>query len=245
MSHIFERQEFKDLYDDYSLPWPFRKTPRIFEDLEFRGCTFIGCSLSLTHDPRSRSIVRRVQLLNCHERGCKLHPALVEEVMIDGLTTRHFHSWGAVFHHVTLKGRIGPIMLSHLVTPAQPHSTTQHAFTAANAAYYTDVDWALDIREAEFEDVDLRGVPGHLIRRDPETQVLVTRAHVLEGKWHQLRLEKTYWATALEFFLETNLASGVLIAPKRIKTSRVSPWKYQDLVDGLRLLQDEGVAEPD
>ncbi len=75
--------------------------------------------------------------------------------------------------------------------------------------------------------------------------VVVTRAKELEGKWRQLGLEKTYWSTALEFFLETNLDSGVLIAPKRITTFRVSPWKYQDLLDDLRVLQNEGIAELD
>src|ERR1700737_2694716 len=105
MSRTFEKQEFKDLYDDLSLPWPLRKAPRIFEDLEFRQCTFISCSLPLTRDPRYRTLVRHVQLFNCKERGCKLHPAIVEDVLVDDLATQHFHSWGAVFKHVTLKGR--------------------------------------------------------------------------------------------------------------------------------------------
>lgn len=153
---------------------------------------------------------------------------------------------GAVFKHVTLRGRIGPIILSHLVTPSQRDSTVQRAFAEANAAYYTTVDWALDIREAEFEeDVDLRGIPGHLIRRDPKTQVLVMRAKALEGTWRQLNLEKTYWPAAIEFFLDGGLNSTVLVAPKKITNSIANPWKVQDLIDGLQMLRDVGVAEPD
>ncbi len=247
MPRVFEHQKFEDLDDDLLLPWPFRKTPSRFEDLEFRQCTFSRCQLSLSRNPNRRTVVSHVNLLNCRAIGCDLNQAIVEDVLVDGLSTPFLYSWGAVFKHVTLRNRIGSILLNHLVTPSQPHSRTQHMFALANAAYYTQVDWALDIREAEFEeDVDLRGIPGTLIRRDPTTQVLVTRAKALEGKWRQLPLERTYWPTAIEFFLRENAwDSTVLVAPKRIRISQTNPWNYQDLVDGLHLLRDEGVAELD
>ena len=240
-------KSFEDLNDDLLLPWPFRKTPSRFEDLEFRHCTFSRCQLSLSGNPNRRTVVSHVNLLNCRAIGCDLNQAIVEDVLVDGLSTPLLSSWGAVFKHVTLRNRIGSILLNHLVTPSQPDSRTQHMFAVANAAYYTQVDWALDIREAEFEeDVDLRGIPGTLIRRDPTTQVLVTRAKALEGKWRQLPLERTYWPTAIEFFLRDNAwDSTVLVAPKRIRTSPTNPYTYQDLVDGLHLLRDEGVAELD
>jgi len=247
MPRVFEHQSFEDLNDDLLLPWPFRKTPSRFEDLEFRHCTFSRCQLSLSGNPNRRTVVSHVNLLNCRAIGCDLNQAIVEDVLVDGLSTPLLSSWGAVFKHVTLRNRIGSILLNHLVTPSQPDSRTQHMFAVANAAYYTQVDWALDIREAEFEeDVDLRGIPGTLIRRDPTTQVLVTRAKALEGKWRQLPLERTYWPTAIEFFLRDNAwDSTVLVAPKRIRTSPTNPYTYQDLVDGLHLLRDEGVAELD
>jgi hypothetical protein len=243
---IFEKQTFENLSNDLLIPWPFRKASYVIEDLEFHNCTFLNCALSLTHDVRKRTIVHRVTLSNCKERGCKLYPAIVEDMLIDNLSTHHLQSWGAVFKHVTLRGLIGPLMLSDMVTPAQPNSPLQRAFTEANAAYYTGVDWALDIREAEFEnDVDLRGVPGHLIRRDPETQVLVTRAKALEGKWRNLKLERTYWPTAIEFFLkESHLDALVLVVPKHLKSSSLWPWTRQDLLNGLKLLREEGIAEP-
>lgn len=244
---IFEKREFKGIRDDLLLPWSFHKAPHILEDMEFHRCTFTRCILSLTHDVHRRTVVRRTNLFNCKEVGCKLYSAIIEDALIDGLSTGHLHSWGTVFQHVTLRGHIGPIMLSNKVFPTQPTAKVDQAFASANAAYYANVDWALDIREAEFEDdVDLRGVPGHLIRRDPETQVLVTRTKALEGKWRSLDLEKTYWTTALEIFLKDGtLDSIVLASPRRIRRSPSNPWTVQDLVDGLRLLRDKGIAEPD
>ena len=93
--------------------------------------------------------------------------------------------------------------------------------------------------------MDVRGIPGHLIRRDPHTQVVVTRAKALEGTWRQLKLEKTYWATAIEFFLDAGLNSTVLVASKIITNSMANPWNVQDLIDGLQMLRDAGVAEPE
>jgi hypothetical protein len=167
---------------------------------------------------------------------------------VDGLkTSGTFHTWGAVFKHVTLRGKIGDIMISPAVNAGLAKPAEHRACDEANAAYYASVDWALDIREAEFEGADRRGVPGHLVRRDPEnpeTHVLVMRAKALERRWRHLDLSKTYWPTTLEFFVEdANFDSTVLVAPKRI--GRSGPWTYQNLLDGLGMLRDAGIAEPD
>jgi hypothetical protein len=76
-----------------------------------------------------------------------------------------------------------------------------------------------------------------LIRRDPETQVVVTREKAIEGAWRNLDLSKTWWATSLEFFVKRGDADVVLVAPKRDR-------KFRDLLDGLKALRDAGVAEP-
>jgi hypothetical protein len=248
MTRIFEEQEFHSFRDhNWGLPWSLPRPGRLFEGLEFRRCTFVGSTLSLTKKPKLRSTVRHVRLLDCREVGCSLDAAIVEEVFVDGLETSNpLITWGAVFRHVTLRGRIGGIMLSHWVTPGQPASAEQRAFDAANAAYYAAVDWALDLREAEFtDDADLRGVPGRLVRRDPETQVLITREKAVEGRWRQLDLERTYWPTALTCFLEqTALDATVLVVPTRVHDDwRL--WTRETLLEGVRRLRDAGIAEPE
>jgi hypothetical protein len=129
-------------------------------------------------------------------------------------------------------------MISHLISPlARPKE--QQAFDEANAAYYSSVDWALDIRDAAFEEADLRGIPAHLVCRDPATQVVVTRHKALEGAWRQLDLSGPYWPMSLEILLsESQAPAVVLVAPKR------DP-QYGKLLEDLRKLRDAGVAEPD
>ncbi|MFN7037518.1 MAG: hypothetical protein ACK4SN_14260 [Bellilinea sp.] len=168
-----------------------------------------------------------------------INPAIVEDVLISSLKTHTLlQTWGAVFKHVKLEGNIGRIMISPFIAPgvAKPHQ--QAAFDKVNAEYYQQVDWALDISEARFYECDIRGIPARLIRRDPQTQVVVTREKALLGEWRKLDLTRTFWSGWIELFLQEEALDVVLVAPKRHP-------KFNDLLDGLKMLRDAGVAEPD
>jgi hypothetical protein len=212
----------------------------LYSDIEFRNCAFVSCDVSITLDPCNRTTVRRVGLINCEVTGCSASTAVLEEVLVDGLKTHNMlASWGAVFRHVTLKGRIGQLMLNYAVAPGVATADEQRAFDQANALYYASVDWALDISQGEFLDADIRGIPSRLIRRDVETQAVVTRQKALEGRWRQVDLSKTWWATSLDFFVKDSKAPDlVLVAPKRHP-------KFRHLLDGIKRLRAEGIAEPD
>ena len=82
-------------------------------------------------------------------------------------------------------------------------------------------------------------MPGELVRRDPATQVLVTRETALQGVWRALDLSATWWDIALQHLIDDGrIRAHVLVAPKRHP-------RYRRLLDGLKLLRDAGVAEPD
>jgi hypothetical protein len=228
---VFEKQQFERFYDQDS--------GRTFSGIEFRKCSFLSSVISITRDPTLRSTVRDVKLLQCEQRGCALKGAVVEDVLVDGFKTNGlFQTWGAVFKHVTLRGKIERVMISPSVAPSVATQKQQRAFDEANAAYYATVDWALDISEAEFHEIDIRRVPARLIRRDTKTQVVVTRERAMEGRWRTLDLSKTDWATWIDLFLKDGDPDLVLAAPKRDR-------RYRDLLDGLTALRDAGVAEPD
>jgi hypothetical protein len=227
---VFENQTFERFYDQDS--------SAVFSDLEFRKCRFVSCTISITLDPKLRSTVRNVNLVGCDYISGNLRPAIIENVTVEGLkTNRLFQSWGAVFKHVTLKGRIGRVMFSPVVAPSVANRDHQIAFDDANSAFYKTVDWAMDISQGEFEECEIQNVPAKLIRRDPETQVIVTRAKAARGEWRKLDLSKTHWAVSLDFFLNRGDQDIVLVAPKRNK-------RFPTLLDGLKMLRDAGVAEP-
>ncbi|HNQ24959.1 MAG TPA: hypothetical protein PKK06_17920 [Phycisphaerae bacterium] len=235
MTRVIENGSFSRWRDDDSAA--------VFEDMEFRHSRFEGCVVSNTCEPRLRSVVRRVRFLNCFCCGfCLLGPAIVEDALVDGLRTDDvLQTHGMSFKHVTLRGKIDRVMLAQMIsqvlTGTAPKSV-QVAFDEANAAYYATVDWALDISRAEFKECDIRGIPARLIRRDPETQVVVTREKALRGDWRRLDLGKTYWQVGIEFMLDRGDPDVVLVAPKRAKN-------FRTLLEGLQLLRQAGVAEPD
>lgn len=129
-------------------------------------------------------------------------------------------------------------MVSPFLGPGSATPEQQRAFDQANAQYYAAVDWALDISEGEFEECDLRRVPAGLVRRDAATQVVVKRDVAMRGDWRKLDLSRTYWASAIEGFIQEGDPDIVLVAGKRQK-------KFKDLLDGLKMLRDAGVAEPE
>ena len=94
------------------------------------------------------------------------------------------------------------------------------------------------ISEARFKDCDIRGIPARLIRRDPETQVVIRRENAMTGKWRGLDLSGTHWSVAIEWFLKSGDQDCVLAAPRRASN-------FTKLLDGLRKLRDIGVAEAD
>lgn len=242
MTKVYEGKEFEGFFDGRSI-LPFRRwSGRVFEDMTFRRCRFVGCTIAAVRSPKHRTVVRNVEVVRCEQAGCHIGSVVAEEVFVDGLkSATDIKTWGAVFKHVTLTGRLGALLISPLVAPWDHDQTRQRLFEEANARYYESVDWALDISEAIFTEADIRGVPARLIRRDPETQMVITREKALEGVWRELDLRKTYWQTSIEFMLNREDQDTVLVCPK----AAVGEWNYRDLLEGLRLLSEAGVAEPD
>ncbi len=229
---IFQDRTF-DSFDD-------RDSAATFHDIEFRNCYFESCEVSITRTPALRSTVRNIKLINCSQRGSSLSAAVVEDVVVDGLKTNGqlFQTWGAVFNRTVLQGKIDRLMISSAVLPGVIGHEEQRAFDDANAEYYRQVEWALDISKGEFKELCIRGLPGHLIRRDPETQVLVTRERAMSGHWKNLEFQENLLPTSLGMFLQRGEHSTVMIAPKR------NP-KFKKFLSDLKLLRQAGVTEPD
>jgi hypothetical protein len=227
----FENEQFTSFYDDGG---------RVYEDLHFRKCTFISSAISITEEPANRTTVRNVTLERCEVVGSALHCAVVEDALVDGLQTSDLHqAWGALFKHVTLRGKIGRLMATPLIGPRHLQTPEQAAFDEQREAFYESVDWARDISEAEAVELELTGIPASLIRRDPETQVIVTRQAALSGEWRQLgRVQGTELGLGIQELLKWGGDDIVLVAHRRSRN-------FKELLEGIQQLRAAGVAEPD
>jgi hypothetical protein len=207
---------------------------RTFEDLELVRCEFTGANLAQFDDPEFNLVVRNVTATRCTVKRSGVQGVRFEEVLIDGLTTGSAPALhGCVFRHVTLRGRIGGLLFQP-PNPTLP-ADVREAFTAGALRYYQDVDWAIDITEAEFAgDVNFFFVPGHLVRRDVETQYLLRRetfAGMDLGGFPLLA------RVAVERFEATPFDSIVAIAPKRDKTF------FPKMKAAMDELRNAGLAE--
>ena len=214
-----------------------RDSGSAFSDFEFRRCEFDDCEISQGSRPELRSTIRNCHLHRCIVReNCSINTAIVEDCVVDGLETRGLvFVRGAVFKHVVLKGKVGRFILHW---PWRAESDPGNPFSDANTEYYRGVDWALDLTQCEAKELQLSGVPGRLIRRDPTTQILVTRERAAAVDWRRLPLGGSPYAMSLDLLTRCGEDARVLIAPHRDRS-------FQACIQAQKVLRDAGVAEPD
>ncbi|MEZ6183641.1 MAG: hypothetical protein R3F62_01370 [Planctomycetota bacterium] len=212
------------------------------EDLHFSNCVFDNCSLSLTRDPRNRTWVHNVVLADCELFNCQVGPALLDEVRVHNLKTNDIGIVnGALFRRVVLTGRIGSLRINPDPILHDQSPSVLSSFDADREKFYASIDWALDIRHADFVSFAVEGVPARLIRRDPETQVVVSRERALGRDWSKLSESVGgYWTDMIDTFLYEGTSELVLAAPRGARRS-----VFQQRLSGLRELRALGVAEPE
>jgi hypothetical protein len=230
----FDNETFVSLYD--------RDSNAKFSDMAFTHCTFDNCALSLTKSVALRSKVCNVQLFNCYSFNSDVGPAILEDVLVDGLKTNDLLIfWAPLFKHVSIKGKCGKFKINQVAHYEDRSSDFQRPFDDARRRFYDSSDWALDISEASFVQVEFHSIPARLIRRNPKTQVVVTREKAIRPGWRDHLSERCdYWLPHIGGLLADGDPDIVLAAPCG-KTKR----DFQRFVDGLNELRDVGVAEPE
>ncbi|MEV6734849.1 hypothetical protein [Streptomyces sp. NPDC051364] len=184
---------------------------RVYEEVRAVRSTFSGCYLAQLDDPEYGLVVKNSSIEQCRLDRCSIQGVVFDTVTIDGLATKQLHRLhGCVFNRVTLRGKIGPIMAMgpHTSLPGRDN------FIASIVDKYQEIEWALDISEATFSDADFYYVPGHLVRRDPETQPLLERERFSNVSASDLPTYAKIWVSR---FNESPFSSLVGIAPKASK----------------------------
>jgi hypothetical protein len=214
----------------------------VIEGLELSNCSFSHCGLSMTKEIAKRSIVRNCKLTNSAVGGCDIGPAILENIEVDGVDTKELLIvWGALFKNVVFRGECGKIKINHWVHFTDRTAATQAPFDEARNRFYDSIDWAIDIRDAKFREFEYRGIPGRLIKRDPETQFLVRRENVIDASWRsKVSKSNVHWPFVLELFESDGDEDIVLVAPLAAPKK-----KRESLLEELRELRALGVADAD
>jgi hypothetical protein len=207
-----------------------------FADASFDNCAFDNCFIGNT-SPEKRGLIRNVNLRRTGMHACYIRGVRIEDCSVDGLKRLgrgSLHFWGAVFKHVKLSGSLCGMSIRRRLHPPTPQ---QDAWDEACCKYYSAVDWAFDLREAKFTScVDFSAIPGNLVLRDPETQVLVTRAKLLSSEWRRVVGTRAAVWVCIDWFLRDSLFDDVvLVASKKAKY-------FRDELSAFESLRREGIA---
>ena len=212
------------------------------ENMRFINCEFSNGGLSLTKSINLRTTVRSVEVVNCRLNGCHCGPAIFEDVLVSGLETNDLVLlWGALFRRVSLRGDLGKFKVNQVVDAVDQSAEVQFPFDQYREQFYSQGEWALDIREAKFREFEVRGIPSSLVLRNPESQVVVTRERALDGRWRsQLSPSNVLWPFMIDMFLSDGEPDRVFVVPLN------APQKKRDtLRKQLDELRNAGVTIPD
>lgn len=210
-----------------------------FSNFEIEQCVFDNC---LIRDSR----VSQLQARNSRCWSCHINNVVLEDSSIEGLggtpggrgKWEPIFVWGARFKHVVLRGRVGGLML---MPPYDWHSRFKEPWPNEGLdevrRYYGAVDWALDISDVAFTSVPTFrfGPPGHLIRRNPEHQVVVTRQAASSGRWKDLDIG--VWRIGIEDLLHQRWPDDIVLA------AATAGRRLDKELQGLALLRAAGIAE--
>jgi hypothetical protein len=202
------------------------------------GFEAVKCDLDHVHLGTYDSRLAPVVVRSCRLERCRVsQPSLwfvqIEDCVIDGLRgSMQYLTIGPLLKHVVVKGSVDTFFIR---PPGQikpdPVASTRHM------DFYADVDWALDISQASFKRCDIDGVPGRLVRRDPATQVLITRERVLATAWQQVTTG-TVELYGIDRFVKSGRDSVVLVACTRGD-------RFEAALASFARMREAGIAEPD
>lgn len=233
----FKNKIFSGLFD--------RGEKLLLQDMRFERCEFANCAISLTTQIERMSTIRNVSLENCSISWCNTGPMILSNVSVTNLKFDDlFIIWCPYFDRVVLSGEVGKMKINAAAHPSTYGNSKQKPFDDFRKRFYASVEWALDISRARFKEFDLEGVPSHLVKRDPESQVVVTRERALQvatpGWEKRLDPSNKLWPFVIDLFLSDGDPDIVLVAPLGAAKSKRDP-----LLRGLKELRNIGLADPE
>jgi hypothetical protein len=163
---------------------------RSMHDVRAVDCTFTG------PDP-SFPTYERIELVRPVMKTRLVMNVVARDVKVDGCISgsKVLSLTNVLCERVKLVGDFKRLLFRRDAEHVSP------AHRAKATSFYTSVDWALDLREARFRDLTLRGVPAHLVLRDPERHaVILTERLASDPSWK--RKVRPGLAAVLSFALD-------------------------------------------
>lgn len=157
---------------------------RLAAGATLRDARAVGCSFGpRSLDARAFTTFERIELVRPSVHARLVMNVVCRSVSVDGCTTgaKPLSLVNVLCDRVRLVGDIGRLFFR-----ADAEALPRGAEALA-ARFYDTVPWALDVREGRFRDLTLRGIPAHLVLRDPERHaVILTERLAADRAWRRL-----------------------------------------------------------
>lgn len=192
------------------------------------NCAFDNCGLSLSKRPGKMSVVSRVDVSCCSAANSEIGPCVFEDVLVRDLRTNPILLvWSSFFRRVKLAGKIGKLNINLAPWGFCTDPDVLSSFATARSEFYAGTDWALDISEARFLAFRCAGVPLDLMRRDPETQVILRKGVFPGMQAIDQRFKNAFPETydSLKIFCDSGDEEALRVVPLAAPKSRKDDWK--------------------
>lgn len=207
---------------------------QLFCDTEFSNCVFDNAAL-IPSNPAKRPTIRNMVVNDCAVHSSSIDGAIIEDVVVSNLKRRHVPIFlrANAFRHVMLSGDIAATEIRGGIGVLDDEHN--EAWDRANAEFYQDVDWALDIADARFASLSVHGIPATLVRRDEESSAIVTRQAALDGEWREIEYHGGLFFQTISRLVSDGYPDTLLIGCKKSSG-------FADDMKDLKRLRDLGIA---
>lgn len=217
-----------------------RGDPTDASDIAASGCQFNQCHVRMP--VRGWNRFADISLRDVSHWNCEISGAVLERVTLHNLKkigSAPLFVSACLFKEVKLSGRISGLKIN--LHGATFPSTRTDAWNTATRRFYEEVDWAIDISDAKFSGggVTFEALPGYLVRRNPQTQVLVRREAHQKTDWRAMDYQGTAIDYALSWFDQDSIFDSVVIA------ARSDAKNAQRDMAVLSMLRTAGIANQD
>ena len=196
---------------------------------DFHRCRFDGLNLNAV---KGRIVVRDATLDRCTFAGSfSKRVAFADCTLLAPKVVGANTFYSCVFKHVRVTGDLGGRLRVYESFGDEDARERERARQEA-AEYYRDVDWALDLREADVSGIRLEGVPPALVRRDPKTLLLLWTKDAQHSVW-QSKQVNGWRPYALDRAVKYGQASAFVGLSRRSEPAVIAALREAGVVDDV------------
>ncbi|MBB3159311.1 hypothetical protein FHS07_003029 [Microbacterium proteolyticum] len=197
------------------------------------GLVLDDCGTVLGPPDELRPVIEQCEITRLRLRRSFLIGAVVRDVTVNGIRgdmdSRFFIA--NEFERVKITGDVGVLVIGAASSYQPLKESYRNALTSIDAS---SPEWSLDIAEARGA-VDIRGYAADRVRIDPETQAVVRRADLTDGRWRAL-VEGTLFTVQIDHALDMGWSDLILVADR-------STHRFDADMAALGRLRAEGIIK--